>query len=784
MVSYVLVVEGDRDLQAHIAEVLRDSPYELGSETELSWARRSLAARAPDAVIIDTQLGDGPGFLLADELRRGGKVSAVPILFLASRHFRGAQHRAELMRRYAPAAYLLAPSGLGELRPSLDSLLAGSERTRPPAPAAVAPIPSASPAAARSAPTAASVRVSGPPAASSAPSSAPSSSPPSSPSPSPSSSASPSPSATPASTAPTMPMRRAAAPAVPPPLPPAALARGAQVAQVAQAAPTASPVPRPAPTDQAQQSEKRDVDRAAEILSQGTGGLRGTLTETPFARLLQRLFAQRTTGALLLKLEGTKKIVSFADGYPVSVKSNLLSECLGQILLQQRLISNEALQESIRRMKGEKRHQGQILVEMGVLSPYNLSRALVEQVEAKLFNIFSWPDGLYVFKEGEPTPVEALRLDRSPAAMILEGIRRHYDEQRREGVLTPYAGKYVRLSRDPVMRFQEMTSLPTEREFVRGIDGRTRLETVLDSARITRDKARLLLVALAEAGMIEPSDAPAPRPASVTGTSEAASGAQGTSSGTGGPSPAGGQDPGDRDGGYPEASRAPARPLTPSQLSLVAQTVRSQNHYWALGVQPSDSIETVDRAYEALAASFHPDRYRTQPEEDRRLAQEIFERLTEAHATLRDPTRRLGYTATIERARGPEPSGPIPAGAPRELYDTGMEHLRANHHREAVESFRQAARLLPNQSDFRAALGWALFREAPADARAGRAALAELRRAIQLDPKNRRARLYLGHFHAQTGQSDLAIAEFEKLLELDPGATDVSDELRRLRENR
>jgi tetratricopeptide (TPR) repeat protein len=216
----------------------------------------------------------------------------------------------------------------------------------------------------------------------------------------------------------------------------------------------------------------------------------------------------------------------------------------------------------------------------------------------------------------------------------------------------------------------------------------------------------------------------------------------------------------------------------------VAQTVRSQNHYWALGVQPSDSIETVDRAYEALAASFHPDRYRAQPDEDRRLAQEIFERLTEAHATLRDPTRRRGYTATIERARGPEPSGPIPAGAPRELYDTGMEHLRANHHREAVESFRQAARLLPNQSDFRAALGWALFREAPADARAGRAALAELRRAIQLDPKNRRARLYLGHFHAQTGQSDLAIAEFEKLLELDPGATDVSDELRRLRENR
>ena len=89
----------------------------------------------------------------------------------------------------------------------------------------------------------------------------------------------------------------------------------------------------------------------------------------------------------------------------------------------------------------------------------------------------------------------------------------------------------------------------------------------------------------------------------------------------------------------------------------------------------------------------------------------------------------------------------------------------------------------PDQADFRAALGWALFREAPADARGGRAALAELRRAIQLDPKSRRARYYLGYFYAQSGQPDLAVAEFEKLLELDPGADDVADELRRLRES-
>ncbi|MES1206416.1 MAG: DUF4388 domain-containing protein [Pseudomonadota bacterium] len=668
MSGYVLVVESDPDLQRRIGEALRDSRYEIAAETEASWAKRSIAVRTPDAVVLDTTLADGGGFALADELRRDPETRHTPILFVASRRHRGAGHRIEAIRRYSPAAYLIAPAELGDLGRRLDAaILHGA---LPQAVVGAAPAPGEG-----------------------------------------------------------IPEHRA-----PPP----------------------SPV---ATADPAQRRERRDVERTAKTLVNADADFRGTLKRTPFARLLQRLFAGRKTGSLLLMKEGTKKIVSFVAGYPVSVRSNVLGECLGQILLQQRLISNEALQDSLRRMKAEKRHQGEILVEMGVLSPYNLSRALVEQVEAKLFEVFSWSDGQFMFKEGDTPQGEALRLERPPAALILEGIRRHYDQARQQAVLDAYAGKYVSRSPDPVLRMQEVTSDPIEQEFVREIDGRTRLETVIDSAHIPRDKARLLLVALSQAGMIEPAEAPARRASTPTPTAVDA--------------PVG-----------PAVVPETSAPLSVTQLGLVAQTVRAQNHYWALGVRPDDSIEVIDQAYETLARSFHPDRYRQRPEEDRRLAQEIFDRLGEAHRVLRDPARRRAYAMKMEKHRpGEAPSGPIPAGAARELFEAGTQHLRANRHREAVESFRQAARMLPDQADFRAALGWALFREAPADARAGRAALAELRRSIQLDPKSRRARYYLGHFYAQTGQPDLAIAEFERLLELDPGAEDVADELRRLRQS-
>ncbi|HEY4184443.1 MAG TPA: DUF4388 domain-containing protein [Polyangia bacterium] len=665
MSAYLLVVESDPELQRRVSEALRDSPYELAAETEASWAKRSIAVRTPDAVILDTALSDGSGFSLADDLRKDPETRQTPIVFVASRKFRGANHKSVAMRRYAPATFLTTPGDLDELRGELDALF------EPEAPPVVNP-------------------------------------------------------------------------------------RGDTIVE-------ARPTQRPATAapDPEQRREKRNVERTARTLESSDADLRGTLKRTPFARLLQRLFARRATGSLLLMRDTTKKIVSFANGYPVSVRSNVLGECLGQILLQQRLISNDALQESLRRMKAENRQQGELLVEMGVLSPYNLSRALVEQLEAKLFEVFSWPDGQYMFKQGEAPEGDALRLDRSPASLILEGIRRHYTPARQDAVLEVYAGRYVALSPDPVLRLQEVTSDPGEQRFIQEIDGRTRLETVVGAARIPREKARLLLVALSQAGMIEPADAPMRRSATPTPSTTAV----------------------DVTGG-PVVVPGTMALLSSTQLGLVAQTVRTQNHYWALGVKADDTPDIVDQAYEALARSFHPDRYRQRSEDDRRLAQEIFDRLTEGHRVLRDPGRRKAYDAKLEKRPSDPPSGPMPNGAARELYDTGMQHLRANRHREAVEAFRQAARMLPDQADFRAALGWALFREAPADARAGRAARAELLRAIQLDPKNHRARDYLGRFYAQSGQADLAIAEFEKLLELDPGAQDVADELWRLRESR
>ena len=553
---------------------------------------------------------------------------------------------------------------------------------------------------------------------------------------------------------------------------------------------TPPPVPKDSLRDPAQQRERRDVERSAKSLAADADDaeLQGTLKRTPFARLLQRLYAKRATGSLLLLHEATKKIVIFIEGYPVSVRSNVLGETLGRILLEKRLITSEVLAESVGRMQKEKRHQGEILVEMGALSPFNLDRALVEQVEAKLFEVFSWVDGKFMFKAGDTGAAENRLLERSPAATILEGIRRHYDEARQQAALEKYAQQYVGLSSDPQLRLQDMTSDPVELAFIQSIDGSKQLDVILERAEIPRDKARLLLVALSEAGMLQRHEATAKKkgalpvvPIVPPVSSVPVLGA---------PAP-------------PPPTTAP---LASGQLSMMLQTVRTQDYFWALDVGRDAPVADIDRAYEALARSFHTDRYRLSSEDDRKAAQEIFDKLGEAHRTLRDPAKRKAYLARLEREEEkekgkeeayvhvprprqmtpPPPTSAAAATSPssaaaRALYDVGLEHLKARRHHEAVEALRQAARLVPNEADFRAALGWALFRQAPADARAGRAAVAELRRALQLDERHRAAAQHLAEIYAQTGQPDLAVQELERLLAIDPTATEVAEELHRLR---
>ena len=503
--------------------------------------------------------------------------------------------------------------------------------------------------------------------------------------------------------------------------------------------------------------ERRDVETAAKSMATGDADLHGSLARQPFAHVLQRIYAGRLTGALLLTSDKVKKFVYVENGYPVAVRSNDPTECLGQILLQQRMISAETLAESLRQMKTSKKRQGELLVEMGALSPYNLSRALTLQMEAKLLEVFSWREGRFAFKKGEPAQDQPVRLERTPAALILEGIRRSYDAERMHKVLEPYTGLFLMPSPDQRQRLQDITADPNEQRFIDILDGTVKFEAALASTMISTDRARLLLVAMAEAGMIIPSHEPA---AKVV------------------------EERSPREDSLPHRA---AGGRSRDDLLAILEVMNHQTHFEVLALDRAATQSEVNTAYEVRARDFHPDHFRMRSENVRVVAERIFERLEEAHAVLSDPTARRRYITQLDKnmpqARGDEggAASESPQVVAERIYFQGVAHLRARRYRDAAEAFRQATALAPGQASYRSALGWAIYRQAPADPRAVAAGLGELLRAADADPKNPWSRVSLGRFYAETGMPDEAIRVFEEVLRMSPGLSDIEEEIRRLK---
>ncbi len=651
MSPYVLVVESDPELQRRIGDTLSEARYALAAEAEVGWAKRSMLIQPPDAFVIDTNLPDGTGFSLAEEIRRSSETEHAPIFFVASTH-RGASHASEAKRRFAPAEYLQTPLDVSRLLAHLLELV---------------------------------------------------------------------------------PPHDASTEIVIPNYP------GSTI------------------LDQDEKRERLSVENVAKQMGGGSD-LRGSLARQPFARVLQRIYAGRMSGALLVTTGETKKIIYTQNGYPIAARSNVPTECLGQILLEQRMISAETLAESLRQMQASKKRQGELLVEMGALSPYNLSRALVLQMEAKLLELFSWREGKFSFKKGEVPHDQPVRLERSPAALILEGIRRYYDAERMHLVLTPYAGQYIAPATDHRQRLQDITSDPNEQRFIDSLDGTAKFEAALASTMIPTDRARLLLVAMAEAGMIEPSPTPAARvPEEVKPAEDYSS-----------PHIAAGE-------------------RSYDDLTAIFEVMNQQTHFEVLALDREATMAEVLTAYEVRAREFHPDRFRLRPEDVRVLAERIFERLEEAHAVLSDPTARRRYMAHLDRElpAGPDDDSGQPTESPHvvaeRVYFQGVAHLRARRYRDAAEAFRKASTLAPGQASYRSALGWAVYRQAPADERAVAAGLTELLAAVETDPKNPWSRVSLGRFYAETGKPDEAVRIFEEVLSMSPGLSDIEEEIRRLR---
>jgi len=238
---------------------------------------------------------------------------------------------------------------------------------------------------------------------------------------------------------------------------------------------------------------------------------KGSFKRIPFPRLLREIARSKLTGNLYLLSEETKKVVFFEEGQPTFVRSNVLSECLGQVLAQEGLITAEQCDQTLEAIRRTGKKQGELLVEMGILSEGNLRYGLEAQLRTKLYEIFGWEDGRYQFKQDATSTAFSVRLGLSAEGIIIDAIHERYDEERARQVMKPIFGQYP-LAVDGEALDETVVLLDEERYFAQCLDGSRTIDEVLAEPVPSSVAApAALLLGLVYAGFAELATKPRPR---------------------------------------------------------------------------------------------------------------------------------------------------------------------------------------------------------------------------------------------------------------------------------
>jgi hypothetical protein len=207
----------------------------------------------------------------------------------------------------------------------------------------------------------------------------------------------------------------------------------------------------------------------------------GRLEEASLPEVLRVLVQQKKTGLLRLSRGTIVKSVYLSEGRLIFATSKDPDDRLGEMLLRKGLISYRALEESVRAIQAGKR-QGTILVESGEIRSRDLVEGVTEQVQEIIYSLFEWEEGEWQFEEGDLPSREVIVLRMSTGDLLREGIRRVRRWSRiRAGVGGLDQCYALSAGAGPLLASLSLT--PEEMALVATLDGATRLEEILSSAR-------------------------------------------------------------------------------------------------------------------------------------------------------------------------------------------------------------------------------------------------------------------------------------------------------------
>ncbi|WP_342378974.1 DUF4388 domain-containing protein [Myxococcus stipitatus] len=485
----------------------------------------------------------------------------------------------------------------------------------------------------------------------------------------------------------------------------------------------------------------------------------GLLADTPFPLLLHALMVEERTCTLELKVRQREKRILIEEGSPVACQSNLLHETLGKFLVEKGRLTEADYQKSLSESVSSGMQMGSLLVQKGLISPFDLYKQLQANLAHKLLDCFRWVDAKYRLIADAETPDASVRTNT--AQLILTGVEgvmpfdavaTHFTftDERRFGQM-PGVEAGPKLSSKDARLLQQLRQRPTFNELLErtGFD----METVL--------RRLYALCLLGVAGFVEDVDA---RAAEVAARAVAPA-----------PVPVVAEPP------PAEPLAAKGTPFSDEDVSardaLVSAFLahRSKDPFALLEVPEDVQPLPLRRAFLAWAERFSPLRFQTP--ELKEKAEALLAAYAKAYGSLSDAEqnalwrKRRAAHREKERAATGRPSTAEQFRIRTDLLDATTQfeearrRLAAGNPSGAFEYLEYACDIEPKPLHH-AWRAWARYLMKP-EAH-GRLALQELQEVVRQEPALEEGWAFLGEVAQGEGQTGLAEESFRKAFKLNP----------------
>jgi serine/threonine-protein kinase len=194
------------------------------------------------------------------------------------------------------------------------------------------------------------------------------------------------------------------------------------------------------------------------------------------ARLPTRLFhlsVRRETGVLVLRDGARRKRVFFVEGAPECVTSTEKRELLGEFLIQRGQVLRMEVEMALAMLPQFGGRLGDALVGLGLLRPIELFRAIHDQTQERLSEVFRWKTGEIALARGVRSQEETFPLGVDPYELITRGIRDGYSYEELDAMLAPLQEEVIERVTVPPVRL-DMFRLPeAQMATIEAVTGKT-----------------------------------------------------------------------------------------------------------------------------------------------------------------------------------------------------------------------------------------------------------------------------------------------------------------------